>query len=65
MSALQDIEFLPNKERQTRNLALIKKAFYEGFKIGIEFMHEAEDTTANAWRRRAWNEFVEKNKIKK
>lgn len=58
-----DEYFEPDKKK-TKNLALIKKAFRDGFKSGVAFMNECDDMKDGPWRRKAFKKFVEENKIK-
>jgi hypothetical protein len=60
---MNGIEYLKPDKYQTKNLALIKKAFRTGFKSGIAFMNESESYNSDAWRRKAFKKFVEETNI--
>ena len=64
MTDLEDVEFLPPDKKITSNAALIKKAFYAGFKSGVAFINESESMNDVYWRQKAFKEFCKENKIK-
>lgn len=61
---MEDIKFFKPDKKKTCNGPLIRKAFKEGFKQGLDFMMDQHATYPTQWRKKAFKEFCKQNKIK-